>query len=602
MLLIYFMVRLAYMYQESLPVGSTIIPVILGSDSTHLTNFSGGKKAWPVYMSLGNIPSNVRNNQSSRAWMVLAYIPVVDFIDDSKIRTTLLSRVYHQCMEICLDSLVEPGMNGTLVANPYGWLRLCYPRLAANICDYPEQCLTGCAAALTSPVTTARFHQLDSCTLSPPRTREWILTQIQHACEEADPEDIPKYLAAARKRGLNGVHLPYWRFLPGYRPEIAICPDIMHGVVKFWRDHILTWSLALIGEGEYDKRLRALQPTIGFKHFKAGIRHLSQWTCREDKELMRTHVALLAGAPGITSKVMENLRAFHDFAYLVQYSSHSVNTIKYISDALKTFHATKDEYIRLGVRKGKEPHMRIPKLYGHLVYPTHIPEMGTSSQYSTEIVESNHRTMAKQPYKATNRKNFAVQMCRKLDRDDRIAHLKELIWWSEQQRMMNALDSAFGLYTPGYRERAMENYNDLQIGPKETRKLQSHYLSSRLWLADRPHMEGVEVHSVSTLYQLPDLHLYIQRFLRSLLDLQQVDPAVRINRDFQIVCMDVWKKLTIRTPNVQDDDEVSIIHSVEAVPPSASLPYGRCHCVLVHCDSEAQSIGIQGTQSSLYHS
>jgi len=527
--------------------------------------------------------------------MVIAYIPTVNFLDDTKIRTTLLSRVYHQCMDICLHSLIESGSNGSLIPDSHGWLRWCFPRLAANICDYPEQCLTTCAAALTSPITTARYQELDAHTPSPPRTRLFILTQIESACEEASPADVPKYLTAARKRGLNGVHLPYWRSLPGYQPEVAVCPDILHGVVKCWRDHLLQWSIALIGEAEYDKRLRSLQRTIGFRHFNAGIMHLSQWTCREDRELMRTHVALVAGSRNITPKILQSLRAFHDFAYLVQYQSHNDNTIQYIDDALEIFHKTKGEFIRLGARKGKEPHMRIPKLYGHLTFPFHIREMGSSMQYSTEIIESNHRTMAKIPYLATNRKNFAIQMCRALDRDDRIAYLKELIAWEERQKEMENLDLAFGEYTPGYKERAMANFEEAQNDPKEEQRVRSRYRESRLWLAKRPHASSVQVATVAAAYELPDLQQRIERYLRYSPSLGGGNSVAWVNQDFRIACLDVWNKLTIRAPNVQDEDIFSIIHAVEAVPPNPSLPYGRCNCVLVHRDDEAESIGIRGT-------
>jgi hypothetical protein len=543
-------------------------------------------------MSLGNIHSRVRNDPAMRAWTVIAYIPHVNFLDNDKIRTTLLSRVYHQCMAICLSPLIEAGSRGTLLPDSTGSFWLCFPRLAANICDYPEQCLTNCAASLTSPVTTARYQDLDSNTLSPPRTRDYILSQIRSACEEANPRDVPRYLVAARKRGLNGVHLPYWRSLPGYQPEVAVCPDILHGVIKCWRDHLLAWSTALIGEDEYDKRLRSLQRTIGYKHFTAGIKHLSQWTCREDRELMRTHVALIAGSPNISRRILRNLRSFHDFAYLVQYYSHNESTLNYINEALKTFHNTKNEFIKLGIRKGKEPHMRIPKLYGHLVFPFHIREMGSSLQYSTEIVESNHRTMAKNPYQATNRKDFAVQMCRVLDRDDCIAHLKELIEWEETRQTMETLELALAGYSPGYRRRAMAIFEEPQDASGEV-KVRSRYKTSRLWLAKRPHASSIEVDSVATIFELPDLQRHIERCLQRSLNTggRNVD---WMTHGFKIACLDVWHKLSIRTPNVQDEDTFSIIHSVEAVPPSASLPYGRCNCVLVHCDDDAEGIGIRG--------
>ena len=52
---------------RNIPVGCTLIPVLVASDQTHLTNYSGDKKLWPVYISIGNIDSTLRNKPSMYA-------------------------------------------------------------------------------------------------------------------------------------------------------------------------------------------------------------------------------------------------------------------------------------------------------------------------------------------------------------------------------------------------------------------------------------------------------------------------------------------------------------------------------------------------------
>ena len=47
-------------YQEKIPKGGVIAPVILASDKTQLTHFRGDKSAWPVYLTLGNIEKATR--------------------------------------------------------------------------------------------------------------------------------------------------------------------------------------------------------------------------------------------------------------------------------------------------------------------------------------------------------------------------------------------------------------------------------------------------------------------------------------------------------------------------------------------------------------
>lgn len=56
--------------KELLPEGATVAPVVLSSDKTNLTRFSGDKQAWPVYLTVGNIAKEIRRKPTERA-MVL---------------------------------------------------------------------------------------------------------------------------------------------------------------------------------------------------------------------------------------------------------------------------------------------------------------------------------------------------------------------------------------------------------------------------------------------------------------------------------------------------------------------------------------------------
>jgi hypothetical protein len=496
--------------QESLPDGSTLIPVMLGSDKAQLTVLSGDKKAWPLYLSIGNIPSHVRNAQNQRAWVLIGYIPVVYFDDDRDIQTTLVNRLFHQCVEFILQPLVKTGNEGIMLTDARGDVRRCYPRLAAYIADYPEQILVNVAAGKNSPITLAGYTELDDPQPSPPRTKEWILDTIHDICDDIDPNDVKAYLTAARKKGLNGVHLPFWRELPGYQPEIAVCPDILHGVLRFWRDHVLLWTRRLVGDAEMDRRLRVLQPVIGYKSYSKGISNITQWTGREDRELQRFLIALVAGARGIDAKVMRNLRAFHDFLYLVQYRSHSPTTLGYITKALRTFHQTKQVYIDKDVRKGASTgetmdHFRIPKLAGLHAYAMHIPEMGSSPQYSTEIVESSHQRMAKQPYRATNRKEYIVQMCRFLDRNDRIALQREFIEWVKLEIPRQNLMAEIVGYTPKYQKLSMNILKELEQEAFNKQNSRQHAHKRGLWLNKNPRYRYDDIKSLEEVYYLPDL-------------------------------------------------------------------------------------------------
>ena len=46
------------------------------SDQTNLTNFSGDKKAWPVYITIGNLPSARCKSAGSMAVLLLVLLPI----------------------------------------------------------------------------------------------------------------------------------------------------------------------------------------------------------------------------------------------------------------------------------------------------------------------------------------------------------------------------------------------------------------------------------------------------------------------------------------------------------------------------------------------
>lgn len=46
-------------HEEFLPEGATLAPVIIATDKMQLTQYSGNKTAYPVYMTLGNLPCSL---------------------------------------------------------------------------------------------------------------------------------------------------------------------------------------------------------------------------------------------------------------------------------------------------------------------------------------------------------------------------------------------------------------------------------------------------------------------------------------------------------------------------------------------------------------
>ncbi|KAG8824504.1 hypothetical protein FRC17_009084 [Serendipita sp. 399] len=565
----------AWKTQATLKPGSTLLAVLLGSDKAHLTEYSGDKSAWPLYLSLGNIHSSVRNKPTMQCWILLAYIPIPIFTESKSQHTALQQRLFHQCLDVVLKSIKHVGKKGKDMRDSLGNVRRCYTRIAAYLADYPEQVLINVAAQNNSPVTTAGHHDLGDSLPHPRRTKEWILSQIEKAKQMVDPSNIEEYTEVAKELGLNAVDRPFWCHHVGYEPDLIIAPDILHGLFRFWRDHILKWVRYLVGAAELDHRVKALQPITGFRHFVQGISHLSQWTGREDRELQRILLSVIAGAPKVSPKVMQALRAFHDFLYL----------------ALSTFHEHKDVFIKTGARRGKNgiiKHFRIPKLPGLHSYIYHIPRMGTSTQFSTEIMETCHQEMAKAAYKATNRKEFFQQMAAYLNRKEILTLMEDFSSWyferlHEDTRCGRPIPSL-----PGYEKFVSEMIAAGQKNAQLEIRQASCAKGGYIWLTIKPDQRGLLVDVVATLYGLPNLHTNLVTYMGTL-------EGVGLPSTLPLLRCDVWYRCRIQRPTIQDVDALTDTRVVQAVPSNISnTRHGLCNCVLVKSDDDAEEAGIVG--------
>ncbi|KAG8939996.1 hypothetical protein FRC03_005855, partial [Tulasnella sp. 419] len=95
--------------------GTTIIPIILGSDESQLTVFSGNKEAYPVYITMGNIPKSIHQKLSKHFQMLLAYLPVAQFKDKNLTtleQTQAKACIFHAALQRILQPLEKAGKEG----------------------------------------------------------------------------------------------------------------------------------------------------------------------------------------------------------------------------------------------------------------------------------------------------------------------------------------------------------------------------------------------------------------------------------------------------------------------------------------------------------
>ncbi|KAK0436305.1 uncharacterized protein EV420DRAFT_1281260 [Desarmillaria tabescens] len=93
--------RCWHFIRDHLPTGATLAPIIIATDKTQLTQFSGSKIAYPIHLTLGNVLTFWRRRPSQQACVLLVYLPV-DKIDRNGLSKKEFSvryqRLFHDAM------------------------------------------------------------------------------------------------------------------------------------------------------------------------------------------------------------------------------------------------------------------------------------------------------------------------------------------------------------------------------------------------------------------------------------------------------------------------------------------------------------------------
>ena len=121
------------------------MPLIVSTDKTLLTLFCD-KMAYPIYLTIGNIPKRIRGKVSSQAQILIGYILItkLDCIPGITARRHALTNLFHTCMQRVLGLISSYGETGIEMKSGNGvWWR-CHPIFASFVGDYPEQVLMTC--------------------------------------------------------------------------------------------------------------------------------------------------------------------------------------------------------------------------------------------------------------------------------------------------------------------------------------------------------------------------------------------------------------------------------------------------------------------------
>ncbi|KAG1887205.1 hypothetical protein F4604DRAFT_1877690 [Suillus subluteus] len=371
--------------QGRLPQGAVVAPVILASDKTSLSQFRGDQEVWPVYLTLRNISKEIHKCFTCDTHSVECYC------------------LFHYCMTQVLEPLVKAGKDGVDVTCPDRQVRRMHPAVAAYVADFPEQCLVACCMENRCPKCVVGRNKREST--------------LGYLCLHHDGEMSNEQFEGGL--GLRAIYSPFWATLPHNDIFSCITPDILHQLHKgVFKDHLVSWCSDIIGEEELDACFKAMMSYSGLRHFKKGISKRKQWTGADYRELQWVFLGVIAGA--VNNQV---LAAVHG------YQTHTDITLSHMHSALASFHANKHIFLDLGVRE----HFNIPKIHSMLHYVNTIRLFGSADGFNTELPERLHINFAKCAYRASNRRDYVIQMTTWLQWQESIAIQDAYLrWWASQ--------------------------------------------------------------------------------------------------------------------------------------------------------------------------
>lgn len=557
-------------------------------------------------MSCGNIGKETRSKLSSKCWVKIAQIPIGNFLETEH-DGVLNKRLYHLCMDIVTKALKECSVDPILMSDADGNMCLVRTILLSHIADLPEQQMIACVGTKSSPITMARFHDLGLPVRRELRTGASTIDRISKIKDAVDTSDITRYVTKARTMGMNAVYKPYWRDWEYADPCRFLTPDALHQWHKFFWDHPMKWARALLGDAEIDRRYKTLQKHVGRLFFRKGFTSFSQHTCRESRELQASFISVISGA--VTPGVLRAFRGIMDFIYIGQFEVQSTETLRLLQDALNRFHADKHH---LSDEAACDDGWHIPKLEMMHNVASLITQTGSAPQYTAERLERCHITMSKMAYRATNHKDYEEQMCRYLDRQEKLYLFDMYLRWrslkegdgkdtssnSDSNTVLPAQEDEPYNEDELFQEDALSPFAKLFL-PKtiknafaEDEEHTPRNETTAFSLTSRITRGNAKTASISVIYGLPKLS--------ALLSVYQTRYGITnttVNPRSQLI--DCWDRVRLQLRSVETHGCVMKPTTVMACPPSDELPFGLYNFVLVKTEEGSDMDSFRGKHARI---
>ncbi|KAG1767859.1 hypothetical protein EV702DRAFT_1182058 [Suillus placidus] len=361
-------------------LGSTFVPIILGSDKNCFAHHDG-----LAIIGFLAMPKATKEHAEEPTFR------------------NFRRQLFHSSLSKIFNPL-KPGMT-TPEVTPFGdghYRRVVYG-LGPYIADYEEQVLLTCIIRGRCPKCMAPRANLDQDALC--RCRDYVEALIR----EGPLGDIWNEV------GIVPELVPFTNDFPRADIYQMISPDILHQLVKgAFKDHLVEWVEKYLRHvhpkrhaerimDDIDRRIAAVASFSGLRRFPQG-RGFKQWTGDDSKALMKVYLPAIEGH--VPTDIVRAFRALLEFCYLVRRNIITEDALVEIEDALSRFH----HYRELFKTSGTIPTFSLPRQHSLKHYVQNIRLFAAPNGLCSSITENKHIKAVKEPWRRSSRYNALGQM------------------------------------------------------------------------------------------------------------------------------------------------------------------------------------------------
>ncbi|KAI6040530.1 hypothetical protein EDC04DRAFT_2867574 [Pisolithus marmoratus] len=289
-------------------LGSTFVPITLGSDKTTVSVATRQNDYYPLYLSIGNIHNNVHQAHCNGVTLI-TFLAMPKTTREHAGKDTFHKfqcQLFHSSLG-CILKTFKPSIEKPEVI-PFGdghHQHVIYG-IGPYIADYEEQALLTCIVCNRCPQCLAYHNNLDK-------------NDTLQSCHDHTELLIAKSSLATLwdEYGIVGELIPFTNdFLHADIYEL-ITPNLLHQIIKgVFKDHLVEWVEKYL--------IAAVTPFPGLQHFPQEC-HFKQWMGDDLKALMKVYLPAIEGH--VPKEIVCTFHVLLEFCYLIQ-KNHAVKHYK----------------------------------------------------------------------------------------------------------------------------------------------------------------------------------------------------------------------------------------------------------------------------------